>query len=145
MKVILTKDVAGIGRRGEVKDVSDGHALNYLFPRKLALLATPVALKNLESEKIKSDTENKIQNELLEKNLKQLNGKKVFIKAKASETGALFAGIHKEELSKHIKSELYLDIPAEIIELEHPIKQIGTHKIKVGKTEFELVVESITP
>ena len=135
MKIILIQDVSGIGRKYEVKNVADGYAINFLFPRKLAVLATDKELKKIEIEKIRNEAEKGIQNELLEKNLKDLDGKIITIQGKASKTGHLFAGIHKEEIAK------LANIPANLINLEHSIKEIGTHKIKAGKVEFEIVVK----
>lgn len=141
MQVILKQDVAGIGRRGELKNVSDGHAINYLFPRGLALLATPQAVKSMQSEIRVAEVERKLQAELMAKNIQELDGKTITIRAKVGEGGHLFAGIHKEEIIHALKGELHLDIDADMIELEHPIKEIGTHKIKANKSEFEVIVE----
>jgi large subunit ribosomal protein L9 len=142
MKAILIKDVPGMGRRGEVKNVADGYATNFLFPNKLAVPATADAVKRMEMDRMANETEKRIQQDLLDKNLAELKGKTLTIKAKAGEAGHLFAGIHKEELIKRLKAEFHLDIPVDLLELEHPIKSVGSHTIKVGKAEFELLVET---
>ena len=136
MKIIFLQDVAGTGRKGDVKNVSDGYFSNFLLPRKLASLATPAAIKKFELEREKINTERKIQDDLLDKSLADLNGKTFTVKAKAGETGHLFAGIHVEEVAKLVQ------LPASIIELPHPIKEIGSHRIKAGKAEFEIIVEA---
>jgi large subunit ribosomal protein L9 len=141
MKVILTKDIAGVGRKYEVKNVADGYAINFLFPQKLAAIATDKELKRVESERAKAEGEKQIQNELLSKNLEGLRGKSVTLKAKAGEKGNLFKGIHKEEISKAIKEELKLDIPSDLIDLKHPLKEIGSHEITAQNTEFEVIIE----
>jgi len=142
MKVILLKDVAGTGVKGEVKNVSDGYANNFLLPRKLATLATEKSVKNLESEKIKSEEENKIQRELLEKNIQDLATKKITIKAKANESGHLFAGLHKKDILKAIESETKIKIPEDVLKFEGLIKEIGEHKFGLvfGNKDVELEV-----
>lgn len=142
MKVILLKDVVGTGVRGDVKNVTDGYAANFLFPHKLASMATHQVIAKINMERLKDEEKRKIQKDLLEKNIDSLNGKKIRMKSKAGETGHLFAGIHKEEIVEALKSDLQIDIPAEMIGMEHPIKETGVHIIKAGKIEFEVEVEA---
>ncbi len=142
MKVILQKDIPGTGRKYEVKNVSEGYAINFLFPNKLAVNATEKEIERLKMERLKDEEKSKIQAELLEKNLTDLKDKSITIKAKATEKGNLFKGIHKEEISKIIKTDLKLDIPADMIDLEHPIKEVGSHAIKAHNTEFQIIVET---
>lgn len=147
MKVILLKDVPGTGKHLDIKDVASGYAQNFLIPKKLAVVATQSAIDELKNKKQKQEGDLKVQEDLLHKNLEALSGQKLTIKEKANEEGHLFAGVHKEEISKAIKSELKLDIPAEFIEQDKPIKAVGESEVPVsahGKTvKFTLVIEKI--
>jgi large subunit ribosomal protein L9 len=145
MKVILLKDVSKLGRKYDVKTVSDGHALNLLIPQGFAIAATNDALRRLEAEKAKMDGTKKIHEDLLVKNLKGLDGKTLTIAGKANEKGHLFAGLHREEIAAEVTKQTHLQIDPESIELEHAIKEVGEHTIQVkvaGKgAQFKLIVE----
>ncbi len=146
MKVILIQDVAGLGKRLDVKNVSDGHALNMLIPRGLVREATTNALKQTEKEKTQIEAERKIQEELLLKNLSSLEGKTIHISAKANEKGHLFAAIHENDIVTQLKDELRVEARSEYIKLSEHIKTIGEHKIAVSvgdkKGRFTLIVEA---
>lgn len=140
MKVILLQDTAGLGKKYDVKNVSDGYARNFLFPRKLAKLANSETINVVEAEKKRVEEEKKIQENILQKNIEGLKDLKVVWDRKNNEKGRLFAGIHNQDISKILKEEFHLDIPAELIQLEKPIKKIGEYKIKVGSQEFILEI-----
>ena len=131
MKVILLQDVRKIGKKYEVKDVSDGHALNFLIPHGHAEVATPNAMKKLDVLKSKAATEQKIADELRAKNLKSLEGITLKLEEKVNDKGHLFAGIHKDELVKELKNQARVDVAADDIQLDKPIKDLGDHKIEV--------------
>ena len=144
MKVILLKDVVKVGHKNEVKNVSDGYAMNFLIPNKLAEFATPKKIKNIEILKHQQKEEYNIQHDLLVKNLKTLNGARVEIEGKANEKGHLFKGIQKEEIVEELKRQDHIDLKPEFVELEHPIKEVGEFDItaKVGDTKatFKLII-----
>ena len=140
MKVILSHDVPDIGKKYDVKDVSDGYARNFLIPRKLAEFATPNLIKSAEMMKKREEQEKEISQDILEKNIAELDGLKISIKEKANEKGHLFAGVHKEEISKILKEQKHIEIPPELIDLEHPIKETGEHKISAKGKEFTLEI-----
>ena len=146
MKVILLKDVAGTGRKYDIKDVADGYAQNFLLPRKLAVIASAQAVKNIEKDKEALDKEREIQENLLEKNFEALSNVKVVIQAKASEAGHLFAGIHKKDILAGLKEQHHIEIPEDYVDLHENIKAVGNYKIPVKfknkKGEFEVDVES---
>ena len=147
MKVILLKDIPKLGQHLDVKDVSDGYALNMLIPRGLVEAATERSLKRVEQMKKEKDAERKIQEDLLEKNLKEVGALQITLTEKANEKGHLFAQIHKEEISRAIKTQSRLDILPEFIMLEKPIKEVGNHEIEVRvgekKAKFKVVVNPI--
>jgi len=136
VKVILLKDVPKVGQRSDIKEVKDGFALNFLIPKKMAILATPQSIKKIEGLRVKEEAVNKVNLEALGKKVRDI--KQIEIKEKANEKGYLFAGVGKEEISRHS------GIPAKNILLEHPIKEVGeyTIEIQVGekKTKVKLVL-----
>src|SRR3989344_6023552 len=145
MRVIFLQDVPRVGKRHEVKDVNDGYAMNFLLPRKLAEVATPKNLAELERRKKEIVVEKEIQAELLEKNLEELKDRIVHIQAKADDKGHLFAGIHKKEIAEALAQER-MQISEAFIDLEKPLKILGEFEIpvKVGdkKSSFKLIIEA---
>lgn len=131
MKVILLKDIKGSGKKFDVKDVSDGYALNYLFPKKLAIEANKANLEKLNArnnaEKYKKEEEIKLCTELT----KKLDGKKIIFYAKAGETGKLFGAITSREIADEISQQLNINIDKKKIILDEPIKSIGTKTITI--------------
>lgn len=128
MKVILLRDVARIGRRYEIKEVPDGHALNFLIPQKLALTATSEHKKRVEALRAH-------QNESLAADLERFNDaskalakKGLTIAAEANEQGHLFKGIKSEDIVK-AASEVGVVIAKEHLDLAHPLKSVGEHQI----------------
>jgi large subunit ribosomal protein L9 len=147
MKVIFLQDVPRVGKRHDIKEVNDGYAMNFLVPRKLAEAATPQAIAELEKRKKNIEIENRIQDDLLMKNLEEIKNKVLNISAKTDEKGHLFKGIHSKELVDEMKKQHHADISAEFIILEKPIKQVGEFEIPIEikgkKSSFKLVVESV--
>lgn len=147
MKVIFLQDVSRVGKRHDVKEVNDGYATNFLFPRKLAERATDGAIKRLELRKKEVLIEKKIQEDLLGKNLKEIKDKIVTISVKADEKGHLFSGIHKKEILEAMTKEHRANIDEEFIVLKKPIKEIGEFEIPVEirdkKSSFKLLIKKI--
>jgi large subunit ribosomal protein L9 len=131
MKIILLKDVPKVGRKYEMKDISDGYALNLLIPKGLAIAATKDAIKRIDLEKSRDEGEKRVHQELLLKNLAELAGVTITMTEKANEKGHLFAGVHKLEIIPAIQKQTRLQIDAEHIVLDKPIKEIGVHEIQV--------------
>ncbi len=147
MKIILLHDVPKIGKKYDIKNVSDGHALNLLIPKGLATVATPSAQKNIEKLKSEDATNKKVQEDLLIMNLKAIEGVTLEISEKANEKGHLFAAIHKEEIIKKMKEQKHVDLLPEFILLDRPIKEVGEHdievKVKDKKTKFTVNIKAI--
>lgn len=142
MKVILHKDIAKLGKKYDIKSVADGYALNFLIPKGFAEIATSVAEAKLEGLKKEFEAQAKVQADLLEKNLHEVEGKTVVIKAKASDQGHLFGSIHKEDLVDAIKAQIHGDILSDFIDLSKPIKTTGDHEvlIKANGKEAKITV-----
>lgn len=144
MKVILVKDVARLGRKSEIKDVPDGHALNFLIPRKLAIIATPESLKRV-MEQVSKIGEQKLNREQeFEGALQKLSETTVMYTADANEQGHLFKGINKDDIAARMEV-LGIAITKNHINLEHPIKSLGVHEVplvyngKKGVCRLEVV------
>ena len=131
MKIILLKDVKGVGRKYDVKDVGDGHAVNMLIPKGFAVTATPSAIKRIEMQKASDTTMRAVDAELAKANIAQLGEQTIEMSEKANEKGHLFAGVHTEEIAKAVKKQIHLDIDPEWIKLEKPIKTTGEYDINV--------------
>lgn len=131
MKIILLKDVAKVGKKYDVKNVSDGHALNLLIPKGLAINADVAALKRVEKLKAEDTAHKKVQEDLLLMNLKAIEGVTLEIAEKANEKGHLFAGVHKEEIIAKMKSEKHIDLLPDFIVLDKPIKEVGEHRVEI--------------
>ncbi len=131
MKVIFYKDVPGVAKKFDVKNVSDGYAFNFLLPRNLALRATAEELARLEAKKNTEIKAKKDAEAVLLKNLKKITNLTVTITEDANEKGHLFKGIHKDQLVAEIKTQGGLDIAEDFIVLEKPVKDVGEHKIEV--------------
>lgn len=131
MKVIFLQDVQRIGKKYDVKEVNDGYALNFLFPKKLATLATKKAIAEIEIHKKEIKIEREVQMDLLEKNLEEIKNKTVTITAKADEKGHLFSAIHKKMIVEAMKKEYNIEISEEVITLETQIKKTGEFEIPI--------------
>ncbi len=146
MKVILLKDIAKVGKKFEVKDIADGHALNFLIPKGDAKAATPSALKELDTLKAAAEAEKKVQEDLLSKTLHEIDGKAVEISLPANNKGHLFAGVHQTDVAQFIKKSQHVEILPDFIELPKPIKEVGEHEIHVvaggKKATVKLVIEA---
>jgi large subunit ribosomal protein L9 len=145
MKVILLKDIPKIGKKYDIKDVPDGYANNFLFPKKLVELASPSKVKEIEALKKTVQIEQQLQDDLLAKNLAQINGIELIIKGKTSQAGHLFKAIHKEDIAAKMKKDYHIDIAPDCIMLEKPIKTNGdydiTVQVKSKKAAFKLIIE----
>jgi len=146
MKVILLKDVKGIGKENEAVDVKDGHALNYLIPKKLAIPATPAAVKEAGLRRRQFEERLKIESALLAQNIASLAETRVVIKVKANEKGHLYDAVGESDISKAVKEQARIDIPEDAIKLEKPLKELGTFDIPIATAEtfgkFSITIEA---
>jgi large subunit ribosomal protein L9 len=147
MKVILLKSVPKIGKKYDVMDVSSGFAMNSLFPRGLAELATAKGLVRVKELKAAEEVERKVREDLLLKNLGDIASASITIEGKANDKGHLFAGLHKAELVAALKEQARVDITEEYIVLDKAIKEVGEHKVEVKvqdkSAEFTLTVKAL--
>lgn len=144
MKIILLKDIAKIGKRGEVKEVADGYAMNVLIKKEMALMATP---SELMKWKQKADSQNH-KKELATNTFVQLidkirNEKIVITGKKADAKGQLFAAIHEEDIADAIFKVTSLSVDPKQIILTSIIKSLGSHtvEIKQGTQKETIAIE----
>jgi large subunit ribosomal protein L9 len=130
MKVILLRDVARLGRKSEVKEVPDGHALNFLIPRKLAIIATPESMKKHTAEVRQHDSQKDQAHARFVEACQKLAVSVVTYKAEANAQGHLFKGVNAQDVSECLEREGYT-IAKQFIVLTHPLKEIGLHKIPI--------------
>ena len=144
MKVILLKDVRGVGMHGEIKNVADGYAINGLFPKKLAEAATPEKVAKFEAMRAEHEAQKAQEEEQFDNKVAALRGKKVSLSIRATEKGGLFKAVHEKDVAKAILGEHALGIPEGAITFPEPIKTVGEHvvmlKSKNNKAEFGVVV-----
>ncbi|MBR6352496.1 MAG: 50S ribosomal protein L9 [Oscillospiraceae bacterium] len=137
MKVIFSTDVRGQGKKGEMKEVSDGYARNYLIPRGLAAEATADninAMKLKEKAKAAQIAREKAQ---AEENARKLEGVQVLIRARAGSSGKLFGAVTSQEICDALKEQFDIDIEKNKIVQAEPIKTFGSYTVK-AKLGYEV-------
>ena len=131
MKVILLEDVKSLGKKGDICDVSDGYARNFIIPKKKGVEATPDNLNNL---KLKNANDAKVAKENLENAqalAAQLADKAVVIRVRVGEGGKLFGAIASKEIAAAVLDQTGLEVDKKKIVLADAIKVLGDHKVKV--------------
>ena len=137
MKVILKADVRGKGKKGQMIEVAEGYARNFLLPKGLAVLATADAMNTMrlqEKAKAKADAEAKAAaTEIAEK----LKGLQVKVASKGGEGGKLFGAVTGREIAAALKEQHGVDIDSKKLVLDQPIKSFGSYQVK-AKLGFEI-------
>ena len=137
MKVILKADVRGKGKKGQMIEVAEGYARNFLLPKGLAVLATADAMNTMrlqEKAKAKADAEAKAAaTEISEK----LKGLQVKVASKGGEGGKLFGAVTGREIAAALKEQHGLEIDSKKLVLDEPIKSFGSYQVK-AKLGFEI-------
>ena len=146
MKVIFLKDVGGVGQRGTIKDISDGYAQNFLIPNGLAEQATTEKITaHQKAQERETETRAK-EAETLETSVKSLEGGKIEITVRATEKGGLFKAIGVADIVRAVREQKEKEVPAENVELEKPIKEVGEHPVSIGagkaKARLTVVVKA---
>lgn len=131
MRVILKREVSGLGRPGEVKDVADGYAQNFLLPKGLAIEATASEMKHLarerQAEKLKKDRAHADAEELAERLAKVT----LVFRLKAGEQGKTFGSVTNKDIAEALKREHRVDIDRSKIQLSDPLKTLGAHAVEI--------------
>ena len=131
MKVILTKDLKGTGFAGDIVNVSDGYARNFLFPKGVAKEATAQNLNVAKQQKQAIEKRRMLERLSAEEAAKRLTGLKVIVKAKCGENGRLFGSITAKEISDAILEQHGIEIDKKRITMDEHIKELGETKLSV--------------
>ena len=137
MKVILQQDVKGQGKKGQLVEVSEGFARNFLLPRKMAIAATADAINTLnlkEKARKAEEARMKAEAQAIAEKLKECPVK---LTAKAGNGGKLFGAVTTKEISEGLKKQYDIDIPKQKLVLDDPIKAYGSYQVK-AKLGFEI-------
>ena len=140
MKVILQQDIRGKGKRGQMIEVSDGYARNYMLPRKLAVEATPDNVNTMRmNDKAQQEKRQREREEALaiSARMKELT---VTVRAKGGGAGRLFGSVTTQEIADALQKEHGIALDKRRIVLEEPIKTVGTYTVKC-KLGYEITAE----
>jgi large subunit ribosomal protein L9 len=147
MKVILQQDVRGQGKKGQLVDVSDGYARNFLLPRKLAVIATTENLNTMKQQEKARKAQEAAEKAEAQATAQKLEGLMVKISAKAGDGGRLFGAVTAKEVSEALAAQHGVNVAKTKLVLDEPIKSCGSYQIKaklgyeVSGTVNVLVVE----
>jgi|WetSurMetagenome_2_1015567.scaffolds.fasta_scaffold667302_2 large subunit ribosomal protein L9 len=142
MNILLIKDVKGLGRKGEVKNASDGYARNFLLPQKLALKATGDVVAKAAADAALADAKRAALTVELRKQAKELKNAKLTFTRKVGERGEIFGSVSDTDVEAALRAQGFTH---GAVELKHHLKTVGTHTVRVNfgegiSTELDVVV-----
>lgn len=148
MKVILLQDVKSLGKKGEIVNVSDGYARNYVLPKKFGVEANPANMNDLKLQKANADKVAQEQLEAAQELAKVLETKEVVVKMKSGEGGKTFGSISSKEIATAAKEQCALELDKKKIQLPEAIKSLGVYEVNIklhtkvtGKLKVKVVEE----
>jgi large subunit ribosomal protein L9 len=148
MKVLFLQEVKGVGRKGEIKNVSDGHARNFLIPKRMVVVATPKIIKEWEFKIKKGETESQERKIAIDSVTSKIEDNQFQFSVKTGKNNEVFNSIHQDEIKKSLvdflKKENSSLFGEEDVHLDvKPIKDLGSHKVKakIGRGEYIKSVE----
>lgn len=131
MKVILLQDIKALGRKGDVKEVADGYARNFLLPKGFATEATEANMRRLSQQKHAILNQELQEEEEARSLAAQLNGLKVIIKAKTGESGRLFGSVTTKDIAEAVQRIAHIELDRKRIDLPEGLKQLGQYEIPI--------------
>ncbi len=131
MKVILLQDVKAQGKKGDLIDVSEGYARNYLIPRKLAVEADAKALNEYKNREASMAYKAELEKQNANKLAGQLNGTTVVVKAQAGSNGKIYGSVTSREIADKLKEQTGIDLDKRKISVPDPIKSFGVYELDV--------------
>lgn len=140
MKVILLQDVKALGKKGEIVDVSDGYARNFILPKKVGLEANNQNMNNLRLQKKKEEKIAQDNLDAAKKLAGELEAGKIELSIKVGEGGKTFGSVSSKEIGAAVKEQMGLEVDKKKIQLKDTIKMLGTHVVQV-KLHPEVVAE----
>lgn len=141
MQVVLREDVEKVGKRGDIVTVADGYARNFLIPRGHAILASKGVVDQARAMRAARDRADAKLRETAQANAAKLSGVKVTIPARVGAEGKLFGSITNVEIAEATQAQTGVDIERRQVELQHPIKTSGEHKVSI-KLHADVHVET---
>lgn len=146
MKVILRADVADLGKRGDILDVADGYARNYLVPKGMAMTATPGAKAQATAMRRARDLRDAQDRSAAEEVATTLVSKVVTLSARAGSEGKLFGSITSTDIAEAVEAQTGVALDRRKLELTEPVKTLGTHVVSVklhSDVEFPVTIEVV--
>jgi large subunit ribosomal protein L9 len=131
MEVLLLEDIAGIGKKNDLLVVGDGYALNFLLPKRAALVATPIVRKRYADLIRRRAEEREKEKSVQDDAAKALTGKSLTFTKKVTKTGKLYAAITKSAIVEALKTQLSMDINDHAVMMDEAIKATGTHSVNI--------------
>ena len=128
MKVLLCEDIDKLGWLGDVVEVNNGYARNYLIPQGLAKAANESSIRAIAEEKTKRAEQRRLDGKRLEEAVKAIEGAEAVVAAKANELGHLFGSVHERQIAANLREQGF-EVRDEIVQLPEHIKEIGTHSV----------------
>jgi large subunit ribosomal protein L9 len=146
MQVILRSDLAGVGKRGDIIDVADGHARNYLFPRGLAMKASPGAVSQAGAMRRARDLRDAADRESAETVAQALVAKVISVQVKAGQGGRLFGSVTATDLVDAIEAQTGIVLDRRQLQLDEPIKSLGEHMVQAklhADVQFPVTIDVV--
>lgn len=131
MKVILLSDIKNVGKKDEILNANDGYARNFLFPKKLAVEATPDNLKKLKDKKDSEAHKKELDKQKAKETAEKINKLELVLKVKAGENGKIFGGITSKEISEELKKQNNIEVDKKKIVLSETIKTLGRFSVDI--------------
>jgi len=131
MKVLLCKDIDNCGWLGDVVEVKDGYARNYLLPQGLATIPTEAATKMIAKEKARYAEKRKLVRELIERLTESVEGAEVVIAAKANEQGHLFGSVTQQDIADNLRAQGF-EVTDNMVDIPEHIKEVGAHEVQLS-------------
>jgi large subunit ribosomal protein L9 len=144
MKIILRADVSELGKRGDIIDVADGHARNYLIPNGLALKASDGAVAQAQAMRRSRDVRDATERSAAEEIARQLVPKVIAVSARAGAEGRLFGSVTVIDVVEAVEAQTGIALDRRKVHLDDPIRELGTHRVSVklhSDVEFPVTVE----
>lgn len=141
MKIILKNNVPNLGQKDDIKEVKPGFWRNFLLPQGLAVEATPQLIEQAQKSREEREKQKRTQEEKFLESIKKLKEKTLIIEAKTDEKGSLFEAIDAEKIREAVKEEFKLEIAAEEIEIEKPIKKTGSHEVLLRDIKLKVEIK----
>jgi len=131
MKVILLKDISGKGKAGEIKEVSQGFARNFLLPQGLALIATPAVIKQVDFGLQREENQEIVDQAKLAELAEQIKGSEIHFQARTGAGDRLFGSITAADIAEKLSQTIGSVIDKRKIDIDKPLRQVGSHEITI--------------